>query len=242
MPCRRAAAGDLTGRRDSACSMRRPIARVREEARPDPRDADELHDALMTCGLLDGRASWRRSIRRGCARSPRPAAPTLVDCRRDDQVRTARRGRGGAAARVAGAFIPASRPIRAIAVPRRERRATWTRDGGDHRARAGPADDRRPDHRGRRWRRTWASRARTSTRRCWRSNPKASCCAVVHAPVLRVADGDAGGRRSNGATARCSRASIATRSTACAPRSSRSRPPTSCGSCSSGSTSTRRPG
>ncbi len=31
------------------------IARVREEARPDPRDADELHDALLTAGfLLDG--------------------------------------------------------------------------------------------------------------------------------------------------------------------------------------------
>jgi ATP-dependent Lhr-like helicase len=30
------------------------IARVREEARPDPRDADELHDALMTAGFLVG--------------------------------------------------------------------------------------------------------------------------------------------------------------------------------------------
>jgi ATP-dependent Lhr-like helicase len=31
------------------------IARVRDEARPDPRDADELHDALLTSGvLLDG--------------------------------------------------------------------------------------------------------------------------------------------------------------------------------------------
>src|SRR5262249_34896094 len=28
------------------------IARVREEERPDPRDADELHDALLTCGFL----------------------------------------------------------------------------------------------------------------------------------------------------------------------------------------------
>jgi ATP-dependent Lhr-like helicase len=28
------------------------IARVRDEARPDPRDADELHDALMTAGFL----------------------------------------------------------------------------------------------------------------------------------------------------------------------------------------------
>jgi ATP-dependent Lhr-like helicase len=29
------------------------IARVQDEARPDPRDADELHDALLTVGLLD---------------------------------------------------------------------------------------------------------------------------------------------------------------------------------------------
>src|SRR5204863_566908 len=28
------------------------IARVRDEARPDPRDADELHDALMTAAFL----------------------------------------------------------------------------------------------------------------------------------------------------------------------------------------------
>jgi len=28
------------------------VERVRQEALPDPRDADELHDALMTCGLL----------------------------------------------------------------------------------------------------------------------------------------------------------------------------------------------
>jgi ATP-dependent Lhr-like helicase len=28
------------------------IERVRDEARPNPRDADELHDALLTCGLL----------------------------------------------------------------------------------------------------------------------------------------------------------------------------------------------
>ncbi len=30
------------------------IARVREEERPDPRDADELHDALLTAGFLTG--------------------------------------------------------------------------------------------------------------------------------------------------------------------------------------------
>jgi ATP-dependent Lhr-like helicase len=42
--------GDENGILDPAA-----IARVRDEARPDPRDADELHDALLTAGfLLDG--------------------------------------------------------------------------------------------------------------------------------------------------------------------------------------------
>ena len=43
-----ASAGDL-GALDADA-----IARVREEERPDPRDADELHDALLTAGFLTG--------------------------------------------------------------------------------------------------------------------------------------------------------------------------------------------
>ena len=44
------------------------IARVREEERPDPRDADELHDALLTAGFLTlRRAGGRR--RRSCSPS-----------------------------------------------------------------------------------------------------------------------------------------------------------------------------
>jgi ATP-dependent helicase Lhr and Lhr-like helicase len=43
---RRGASDDL-GRLDAAA-----IARVRDEAQPDPRDADELHDALLTFGFL----------------------------------------------------------------------------------------------------------------------------------------------------------------------------------------------
>jgi ATP-dependent Lhr-like helicase len=38
------------------------IARVRDEARPDPRDADELHDVLMTAGVLradESPGEWR---------------------------------------------------------------------------------------------------------------------------------------------------------------------------------------
>jgi ATP-dependent Lhr-like helicase len=43
-----ASAGDL-GALDGAA-----IARVREEERPDPRDADELHDTILTVGFLSG--------------------------------------------------------------------------------------------------------------------------------------------------------------------------------------------
>src|SRR6185437_16850548 len=34
------------------------IARVRSEARPEPRDADELHDLLLTAYLLRPVAAW----------------------------------------------------------------------------------------------------------------------------------------------------------------------------------------
>ena len=45
-----APAGEPASADDSARSTPAAIARVRDEARPDPRDADELHDALMTAG------------------------------------------------------------------------------------------------------------------------------------------------------------------------------------------------
>ena len=50
------------------------IARVRDEERPDPRDADELHDALMTAGFLTRTRSARTQI---CSprSSPRGARP-----------------------------------------------------------------------------------------------------------------------------------------------------------------------
>ncbi len=44
---RRAGEAQTIGQLDEAA-----IARVRDEARPDPRDADELHDVLLTCGFL----------------------------------------------------------------------------------------------------------------------------------------------------------------------------------------------
>jgi ATP-dependent Lhr-like helicase len=65
-------AGDL-GALDTAA-----IERVRDEARPDPRDADELHDALLTAGFLT-------------AHDVRSVAPellaALVDARRATELR-----------------------------------------------------------------------------------------------------------------------------------------------------------
>ena len=49
------------------------IERVRDEVRPDPRDVDECHDALLTCGfLLRGRGRWP-VVRRARGDAPRDA-------------------------------------------------------------------------------------------------------------------------------------------------------------------------
>ena len=45
-------AGDPVERDDLGALDAAAIERVRDEARPDPRDADELHDALLTAGFL----------------------------------------------------------------------------------------------------------------------------------------------------------------------------------------------
>ena len=65
-------AGSDIGALDAAA-----IARVRDEERPDPRDADELHDALVTCGFLTD--SEARSAAEGSTASLAAAArATLV--------------------------------------------------------------------------------------------------------------------------------------------------------------------
>jgi ATP-dependent helicase Lhr and Lhr-like helicase len=58
------------------------IARVRDEVRPDPRDVDECHDALLTCGFLfedEADVTWlaelaatRRATRISTPHTPRP--------------------------------------------------------------------------------------------------------------------------------------------------------------------------
>ena len=115
-PCRRGAAA-TDGGRDARCSTRRRSRRCAQEAAPDPRDADELHDALMTCGLLT--AGEAGVVRPGVAarRSPRPAAPRCVTL--PSQLGAVARGRG-AAARDGGRFIRAWPPIRALPSPRRD--------------------------------------------------------------------------------------------------------------------------
>ncbi|HEX2060124.1 MAG TPA: ATP-dependent DNA helicase, partial [Thermoanaerobaculia bacterium] len=45
-------AGDVSSANDLGALDLAAIARVRDEERPDPRDADELHDALVTTGFL----------------------------------------------------------------------------------------------------------------------------------------------------------------------------------------------
>ena len=78
MRCRRDAATDA-GADELGMLDQAAIDRVRDEARPDPRNADELHDALMTCGyLLDsemGEVSPRVSRYAGRRLSQLPLPP-----------------------------------------------------------------------------------------------------------------------------------------------------------------------
>jgi ATP-dependent Lhr-like helicase len=90
------------------------VEKVRHEAFPDPRDADELHDALMTCGLLtmpelgSFDAAWLRElIETGRATLVDGAARVMGD-RRD----------GSAPARGCGSSDPPTSGCLAIAVER----------------------------------------------------------------------------------------------------------------------------
>jgi ATP-dependent Lhr-like helicase len=91
------------------------IARVRDEARPDPRDADELHDALMTAGFLTPDEIAR-------SRASRSA-----DDARPRRRHTARRRRRRASARAARG-TSGDRARSADRARRRRARATWRRD------------------------------------------------------------------------------------------------------------------
>jgi len=103
---RRVSSSDEFGRLDSAA-----IERVRDEARPDPRDADELHDALLTASFLTEEEA---------AEIPRELFETLVASRRADVV--------------AGVWITAERvpellavhPLHVALAAPASRNKTWT--------------------------------------------------------------------------------------------------------------------
>jgi ATP-dependent Lhr-like helicase len=79
---------DSTGGGDIGALDPAAIARVRDEARPDPRDADELHDALLTAGFLvfDEMAAMSGDLvepliaARRAGRTVGDACPGLVVC------------------------------------------------------------------------------------------------------------------------------------------------------------------
>ncbi len=206
------------------------IARVREEAWPEPRNADELHDALM----------WLRLPQRGrsrrAARLARRCSSELVG-REACDVRIAHGGRGCCGCRRAPAAIRA-RCFHRLSARRRSKRPTRYREVVDARRCAG-RDRARP-----------ARRPGARHRHCAGCPARACRRATVEIALARLEGrrlGDArpvqpGCRRKpSGASAACWRASTATPSSACARRSSRSKRAISCASCSNGSTSLRKP-
>ncbi len=145
--CRRGAAAEPSAPSDLGALDAAAIARVRDEARPDPRDADELHDALLTAGFLDEAELAR--VRPGVA------STELIACGPRDATAFAG-GRGaGAPLLVAAERLPEwlrdppardprpahRRSPRIPLGPRVDARR------GARRAAARPADDRRADHR-----------------------------------------------------------------------------------------------
>ena len=236
-PCYTRRGGEISefGALDAAA-----IARVRDEERPDPRDADELHDALLTAGfLLDDEvdrslaemlvASRRAAL---CHPEPRRRRRTPSDSTSTLNQEVLRRLRGSDApglgsprsvCRSCSRFTTSTHHRRSrVAIEtldprRRHRRApprTHLHPRTHHRARARiVAEHRRA--RGRRG----AAEARVRGRRAARTLQRAE---------------------SNGAIDDSSRASTATPSIACARRSSPSARRTSCASSSRGSTSRRR--
>ena len=99
------------------------IDRVVDEARPDPRDADELHDALLTAGyLLDGEAdamlfatliAASRATRVGAALTVGPAGPIWIAAERLPEIM---------------AVHPAATIDPAITAPASRASRTWSRE------------------------------------------------------------------------------------------------------------------
>jgi ATP-dependent Lhr-like helicase len=179
------------------------VEKVRHEAFPDPRDADELHDALMTCGLLTMTelgsfdAAWLNEL---VEAGRRPGEPATRAERIAVAVAAARAGRASSRAVDPAVTIPASRAAHA-----------WTA-GPPRSSWCEPADDRRTDHR-RRPRGDAGRSGRSDRNGVAALGAKAWCCAAGSRRTVPRA-------RSNGATGAARAASIATPSTGCEPRSS----------------------
>ena len=201
-------------RRSRACATRRA---------PEPRDADELHDALLVAGACCGRArTWQAWFDELVA--PRRA-------RRGSRVRTARCWRATERRHLVDALVPGA-PVEPDVTlpdgarargPRRTARPPRVAVVRGHLATRGPGD-RAPSSPG-------APRLPATS---------------MHAALARLeAEGFAlrgrfdparGDDAASAARAACSRASTATPPTGCAARSSRSPRRTSCASCCAGST------
>ena len=118
-------AGEPTSAGDLGALDPEAIARVREEARPDARDADELHDALLTAGfLIDGEVDA----------AARPFFPELAAARRAARVSIDTSDHGRATLLVAAERLPELLAIHPAATlePQIEapssRARTWPRD------------------------------------------------------------------------------------------------------------------
>ena len=124
----------LEERRAHAVQTRRPsdvaadsvldadaIGRVRDEARPDPRDADELHDALLTAGLLRDEDVAHAA--------PAALFQELAFSRRAARVIDADAWVAAERLPAIAAVHPQSRLEPAIAAPPSRTARTWTRDG-----------------------------------------------------------------------------------------------------------------
>ena len=116
------AAGDL-GALDADA-----IARVREEAAPDPRDADELHDALLTAGFLTVRRSCAPCRSSGSTQLTTPTsrvarAPSVASPAADKIC-----GSPPSACRRCSPSTPGRRSRQRLRSRRPARTARWTRD------------------------------------------------------------------------------------------------------------------
>ena len=199
-----------------------------------PRNADEMHEALVALGVVaDGEAAANAGWSGWLEELAASGRATATRGRRADWQRSRSVGRRRATGDRAR---PLSRCGRAAGHRRAARMRRRLRDARRGVARAAAGAPRRRSVRrrptslavaARRW------RVARSSSPCSRCRPRATCCRAGSRRCCRPMP------TPSGASGTCSRASIATRSSACAARSSRSSRATSCASCSTGSTSAR---